>query len=230
MKIKDIPWFNRPGFKLTRKGVNSLDDAELLSIIFWADNKEDDLLEISNKVLKRYNLNKIEEAGYNELVSLICGKKKAEYNDFVKVMKLLSLIELSKRYNKLVKGGYNKKVISSAKDVYNMFVDEMRNYKKEVLKVVLLDTKNVPISIKEVSVGTLNSSLIHPREVFKDAIKESANSIILVHNHPSGDCSPSEEDKEITKKLIKAGEHLDVKVLDHVIIGKKNYWNWKDKG
>ena len=143
-------------------------------------------------------------------------------------MKLLSIVELSKRYNKLVKGGYNKKPINSAKDVYDIFVDEMRPYKKEVLKVVLLDTKNVPISIKEVSVGTLNSSLIHPREVFKDAIKESANSIILVHNHPSGNCEPSSEDIEMTKLLVQAGEHLGVKVLDHVIIGKKKYWSWKE--
>ncbi|MBS3150539.1 DNA repair protein RadC [Candidatus Woesearchaeota archaeon] len=140
----------------------------------------------------------------------------------------MSIVELSKRYNKLVKGGYNKKPINSAKDVYDIFVDEMRPYKKEVLKVVLLDTKNVPISIKEVSVGTLNSSLIHPREVFKDAIKESANSIILVHNHPSGNCEPSSEDIEMTKLLVQAGEHLGVKVLDHVIIGKKKYWSWKE--
>jgi len=158
--IKDIPWYDRPGFRLTREGASKLSNSELLSILFWANDKKDDSLELSNKILKKYNLNKIEEIGYNELVSLVCGKKRAEYKDFVKVMKLLSLIELSKRYGKLVKGGYNKKVISSAKDVYNMFVDEMRNYKKEVLKVVLLDTKNFVISVKEVSVGTLNSSLI----------------------------------------------------------------------
>ncbi len=223
MKIKDIPWYDRPGFRLTREGVEKLSNSELLSLILLTDDKEDNVLELSNKILKKYNLNKIEEAGYNELVSFICGKKKAKYKDFLKVMKLLSLIELSKRYSKLVKGGFNKKCINSAKDVYDMFVDEMRSYKKEVLKVVLLDTKNVVISIKEVSVGTLNSSLIHPREVFKEAIKESANSIILVHNHPSGNCEPSNEDIEVTEKLMKCGEHLGIKILDHVIVGKKYY-------
>ena len=221
MKIKDIPNFNRPGSKLIKNGVSSLDTAELLSIVFGVGSKGESAIELSNRLLKDYNLHKFEELGFKELTKECKG-------DFVKAMKLLSIVELSKRYNKLVKGGYNKKPINSAKDIYNMFVDEMRNYKKEVLKVVLLDTKNVPISIKEVSVGTLNSSLIHPREVFKDAIKESANSIILVHNHPSGNCEPSSEDIEMTKLLVQAGEHLGVKVLDHVIIGKKKYWSWKE--
>src|SRR3989344_4169577 len=229
MKIKDIPWYDRPDLRLTREGVEKLSNPELLSLILLAGDRDDNVLELSNKILRRYNLNRIEEAGYNELVNLVKkGKGKAEYSDFVNVRKLLSLIELSKRYGKIVKGGYNKKPINSAKDVYDMFVDEMRNYKKEVLKVVLLDTKNVPIKINEVSVGTLNSSLIHPREVFKEAIKESAYSIILVHNHPSGNPEPSKEDIEMTKLLIKAGEMLNIKVLDHVIIGKNKYWNWLD--
>ena len=221
MKIKDIPNFNRPGSKLIKNGVSSLDTAELLSIVFGVGSKGESAIELSNRLLKDYNLHKFEELGFKELTKECKG-------DFVKAMKLLSIVELSKRYNKLVKGGYNKKPINSAKDVYDIFVDEMRPYKKEVLKVVLLDTKNVPISIKEVSVGTLNSSLIHPREVFKEAIKESANSIILVHNHPSGNCNPSNEDIEMTKLLVQAGEHLGVKVLDHVIIGKKKYWSWKE--
>ena len=222
MKIKDIPNFNRPGSKLIKNGVSSLDTAELLSIVFGVGSKGESAIELSNRLLKDYNLHKFEELGFKELTKECKG-------DFVKAMKLLSIVELSKRYNKLVKGGYNKKPINSAKDIYNMFVDEMRNYKKEVLKVVLLDTKNVPISIKEVSVGTLNSSLIHPREVFKDAIKESANSIILVHNHPSGNCEPSSEDIEMTKLLVQAGEHLGVKVLDHVIIGKRKYYSFKER-
>lgn len=225
--MKDIPWYDRPGFRLTREGAEKLSNSELLSIILW-DNKKEDTLEISNKILSKYNLNKLEDTGYNELVSLVCGGKKAEYKDFVKVMKLLSLVELSKRYNKLVKGGFNHKPITSAKDVYNMFCDKYKDYKKEVLSVVLLDTKNYVIKIKEVSVGTLNSSLIHPREVFKEAIKESANSIILVHNHPSGDCSPSRDDLEVTEKLVKFGEEFGIRVLDHIIVGKGRYYSWKE--
>ena len=222
MKIKDIPNFNRPGSKLIKNGVSSLDTAELLSIVFGVGSKGESAIELSNRLLKDYNLHKFEELGFKELTKECKG-------DFVKAMKLLSIVELSKRYNKLVKGGYNKKPINSAKDIYNMFVDEMRNYKKEVLKVVLLDTKNVPISIKEVSVGTLNSSLIHPREVFKEAIKESANSIILVHNHPSGNCEPSSEDIEMTKKIIEVGKLVEIPVIDHIIIGDKKFWNWLDQ-
>jgi len=228
MKIKDIPWYDQPGFRLTREGAEKLSNPELLSLILLTKDKEDNVLELSNKILKKHNLNKIEEVGYNELVNLVCDKKKAEYSDFLKVMKLLSFIELSKRYNKLVKGGYNRKPINSAKDVYDILVDEMRNYKKEVLKVILLDTKNVPISIKEVSVGTLNSSLIHPREVFKDAIKESAYSIILVHNHPSGDANPSEDDEYITEDFRRGSKFLKIELKDHIIIGKNKYYSFRE--
>jgi DNA repair protein RadC len=234
MKITDIPKFNRPSSKLMKDGVDSLDTAELMSIIFGIGSKGESAIEVSNRILMKYNLNKIDELGFNELVDEFKGdREKKETGDFVKAMKLLSLIELSKRYNKLVSGGFNSKPISSAKDVYNMFKDKLRNYKKERLYALLLDTKNVVIKEVLVSEGTLNSSLIHPREVFKEAIKESSNSIILVHNHPSGDCSPSDEDIEVTEKLKEVGDSLSIKVLDHVIVGtfsekdnKKGYWSW----
>ena len=220
MKIKDIPWYDRPGFRLTREGVEKLSNPDLLSILLGKGNKES-VFELSNRLLSKYNLNKLEDLGLEEL-------KKECKGDVVPALKILSFIELSKRYSKLVKGGYNKKPIHSAKDVYDMLVDEMRPYKKEVLKVILLDTKNVPISVKDVSVGTLNSSLIHPREVFKEAIKESAYSIILVHNHPSGNPEPSKEDLEMTKKIVEVGKMMDIPVIDHIIIGDKKFWNWLD--
>src|SRR3989344_7767545 len=204
MKIKDIPWYDRPGFRLTREGAEKLSNAELLSVIL-GKSKGNIVLDLSNKLLNKYNLNKLEDLNLDELTKECNGDK-------ISALRILSLIEICKRYGKLVKGGYNKKPITSAKDVYDMLVDEMRSYKKEDLKVILLDTKNVTISVKDVSVGTLNSSLAHPREIFKEAIKESAYSIILVHNHPSGNCEPSNEDLEITKVLMKAGEHLGIKV------------------
>ena len=225
MKIKEIPWFNRPGFKLTRNGVNSLDDAELLSIIFGVGSKGESALELSNKLLKKYNFNNLENLSIKEL-----AKECKSYN---KALQLISLIELSKRYNKLINGGYDNKIkhktINSAKDVKNIFIDKFRNYKKEVLSIILLDTKNKIISFKEgITIGILNSSLIHPREIFKEAIKESANSVILVHNHPSGDPNPSQKDIEITKKIFEAGELLGINVLDHVIIGDESYWSYKE--
>lgn len=222
MKIKDIPWWNRPGFKLTREGVDSLDDAELLAIIFGVGSKGESALELSNKLLKKYNLNGLEDLSIDDLAKECSGNHN-------KALQISSLIEICKRYNKLVKGGYNKKVITCAKDVYNMFIDEVRDFKKEVLFVVLLDTKNKPIKIKEVSVGTLTGSLIQPREIFKEAIKENAYSIMLVHNHPSGNPEPSKDDIEMTKQIIEAGKILSILVLDHVIIGRDGYWNWLDR-
>ena len=220
MSIWDIPFFNRPSYKIKRKGAGSLDETELLSIIFWKGRNEG-TLELSNRILKIHNLNRLEYLGFNELLKLCKG-------DEIKVFKILALIELSKRYNKLKNNGF-KNSISSAKDVYNMLVDEYGNKKKEYFICLYLDTKNKIIGEPRViSVGTLNSSLIHPREIFKIAIQESANSIILVHNHPSGDCSPSTADITITDRLKKAGELLDIKVLDHIIISDKKYWSWRE--
>lgn len=223
MKIKDMPWYDRPGARLTREGVEKLSNSDLLEIILGErkNKPRESVIKLVNRLLSKYNLNKLEELG-------VKGLRKECKGDIVPALKILSFIELSKRYNKLVKGGYSKKPINSAKDVYNMFVDEYRSYKKEVLNVVLLDTKNKVIKVKEVSVGTLNSSLIHPREVFKEAIKESAYSVMLVHNHPSGNPEPSKEDIELTKKIMEAGKTLNILVLDHVIIGRNNYWNWLD--
>lgn len=227
MSIFDLPWFNKPDVKLEKKEAKDLDSAELLAIILGSGNRNEGVLELSNRLIKKYNLNGFDGLGLNELINFIRIKGHSYEHARIIALRIISLTELSKRYNKLVNKGYVNK-INSAKDVYNMFVDEFRNYKKEVLHVVLLDTKNKIIKTVPISVGTLNSSLVHPREVFKEAIRESANSIILVHNHPSGDCSPSSEDIEITKIMIKGGDILGVKVLDHVIIGEK-YYSWREE-
>ena len=219
MKIKEIPWFNRPGFKLTRNGVSSLDDAELLSIIFGIGSKGESALELSNKLLKKYNFNKLENLSIKEL-----AKECKSYN---KALQLISLIELSKRYNKLVSNGFAFSIRSS-KDVYNIFNNELSNLKKEKVIGLYLDTKNKIIKKEDLSLGILDGSLIHPRELFKEAIKESAKSVILVHNHPSGDSNPSEDDVRLTKNLIEAGNLIGINFLDHVIIGKKNFYSFKE--
>ena len=221
MKIMDIPFYNRPGFKLTRNGVSSLDDAELLSIIFGVGSKDENAIELSNRLLKKYNLNKLEHLSVKELA------KECKW-DFNKALQLLSLVEICKRYNKLVNNGFSTS-IKSSKDVYNLFFNELSNLKKEKVIGLYLDTKNKVIKKEVLSIGILDSSLIHPRELFKEAIKESAKSVILVHNHPSGDCNPSQEDIKITNILIEAGKLLDVKLLDHIIIGKEKYWSWKEE-
>ena len=222
MKIKDLPWFNRPGFKLTRKGVNTLDDAELLSIIFGIGSKGESALELSNKLLKKYNFNKLEELSVKDLAKECSG-------NFNKALQILSLIEICKRYNKLVRKGYSRS-IESAQDIFNMFVDELRSIKKEYLHMLLLDSKNRIIGKPElISIGTLDQALIHPREIFKEAIRNSASRIILVHNHPSGDCNPSKHDEEITKNLFRAGKILGMNIIDHIIIGNKDYYSFNDE-
>jgi DNA repair protein RadC len=229
MKIKDLPNFNKPSSKLQKSGAESLDTAELLSIIFWAGERGNSALELSNRILKKYNLFKLENLGFNHLINIIkAPRKTAEHKDYIKAMQLLSLFELSKRYNKLKSGGYKRK-ITCAKDVYDLLVDRYGSKKKEYFICLYLDTKNNVIKEEVVSVGTLNSSLVHPREVFKTAIRESANSLILVHNHPSGDVSPSVEDIEISERIIESGKLLNVKVLDHIVIGKSGYWSMSSK-
>jgi DNA repair protein RadC len=225
MKTKELPWFSRPDFKFTKKGVENLDEADLLAIILWSNDNLDRDLEISNKVLKKYNLDNIEEAGFDELLNLVKGKKRAEHIDFVKARKLFSLIELVKRYNRLKRDGYKRKInfLSCPKDVFNYFIDRYNTKKKEYFICLYLNNKGGIIKDEILSIGTLNSSKVYPREVFKIAIKEGAKSIILIHNHPSGDVEPSESDKEVTEKLKEAGKLFNINILDHVIIGKETY-------
>ena len=219
MRMKDIPWFNHPWTKLKRKGPQSLDDAELLSIILLRGNKQENVLELSNKILSKHNLHHFTNCGMKELKELL--------GEDVKVYQILALGELFKRYGKLKSKGFST-TIEDAKDVFNIFHEELKSKKKEHLYALLLDSKNRIIKTELISVGTLNQSFAHPREVFVKAIKESANSIILVHNHPSGDPNPSKDDVVITKKLIKSGNLLGIKVLDHIIIGRDKYWSWME--
>ena len=135
---------------------------------------------------------------------------------------MLAMFEVFRRTNKVFKRGF-KAEINTSKDVYRYYVDHLQDKKKEHFYALLLDSKNRIISEELISIGTLNASLIHPREVFNSAIKASANSIVLIHNHPSGDCEPSNEDKEVTRKLNDASNIIGIKVIDHVIIGKNNF-------
>lgn len=220
MQIRDMPFFSRPDFKLIKKGAINLDDAELLSILFWNGSKGESALDLSNRLLKDYNFHKLSELSFTELKAACNG-------DYLKPLKILSLIELSKRYNQLIRNGHTK-TIKAAEDVFNILSDRFVNEKKEHFVVFYLNTRNKIIREETVFIGTLNASLIHPREIFKGAIRESANAILIAHNHPSGDPNPSKEDIEITERLIEAGELLNIEMLDHVIIGHDKYYSFKD--
>jgi len=219
--MKEMPWFTRPWTKIKRNGSKGLDDAELLSIIFMRGNEKESALELANKLLVNYNLNYFSSCSLKELTTLLGEETKA--------MQIMALAELNSRYTKLKDKAFTKTTVETAEDVYNKFKEEVKDKRKEHLYVVLLDAKNKIIKTPLISVGSLNQSFAHPREVFYPAIKESANALILVHNHPSGDPKPSPDDIRITKKLIRAGQILGIKVLDHIIVGNGKYWSWVEE-
>jgi len=177
-------------------------------------------MSLIDDILKKYNLNKLENLSVKELA------KECKW-DFNKALQLLSLVEICKRYNKLVNNGFST-IIKSSKDVYNLFFNELSSLKKEKVIGLYLDTKNKIIKKEVLGIGILDSSLIHPRELFREAIKESAKSVILVHNHPSGDANPSEDDINLTKNLIEASNLMGINFLDHVVIGKNCFYSFKD--
>jgi DNA repair protein RadC len=218
MRIKDISQNNRPRERLQKEGVEVLSDAELLAIILQKGTRTENVIDMSNRLISRYGLDKLSDCSLTEL-------QKIKGIGPAKACQIQALFELNSRYNNTKK---TIKKIKSAKDVYDYTYEKLKNLKKEHFVVLCLDSKNNIIKDSRISVGTLNEAIVHPREVFKEAIRESANSIILVHNHPSGNCEPSTHDKEITKSLIEAGKILRISVLDHVIIGRNEYYSFKE--
>jgi len=230
MKIKDFPKQNRPRERFLKLGPEALSDAELFAILLRTGirgkmiekgkyEQGENVIEMSNRLISEYGLDKLLECSLKELQEIKgIGPAKA--------MQILTIAELQKRINQSKKP---IKKISCAEDVFNIFHDRLKDEKQENFYVLMLDAKNNIIGEQLISKGILDASIIHPREVFKPAIKNSASKIILVHNHPSGDPNPSGEDLEITEKLIKVGEEIDMKVLDHVIIGEEKFWSRKEK-
>ena len=144
-----------------------------------------------------------------------------------KASQILAVVELGKRIG--TQSVEEKVKVTSPIDITNLLMEDMRYLKKEYFKVAILDTKNQIITIESISIGNLNSSIVHPREVFNAAIRRSGNSIILIHNHPSGDPTPSREDINITNRIIEAGNIIGIKVLDHIIIGDNKYISFKER-
>lgn len=218
MKIKDMPGSSRPREKFLKLGPHSLSEAELMAIILRTGTKNENVVDMSNRLIKEYSLEKLFDCSLRELQEIKgIGPSKA--------MQILAISELGKRYNNS-KSPIKK--ITSAKDVYNNFKEKLQNEKQEHFYVLILNNANNIVKEELISKGIIDSAILHPREVFKPAIKNSASKIILVHNHPSGNPNPSPEDIEITKQLIEAGDMLNIKVLDHVIIGDKEngFWSW----
>lgn len=218
MKIRDLPDSSKPRERFLKHGPEALSDAELFAIILRTGTINENVVEMSNRLIAEYGLDKLFDCSLKELQQIKgIGPSKA--------MQLLAMAELGKRYNQ---SKNPTKKITCAEDVFNYFKDKLSEEKQECFYILLLSTKNYIISEHLITKGVLDSAILHPREVFKPAIKNSASKVILIHNHPSGDPQPSQEDLEITKKLIEAGKLIDIKVLDHVIIGEEGWWSWTE--
>lgn len=223
IKVIDIPQEERPVEKLLISGPETLTNAELLAVILRTGTRGENIISLSTRIISEFNgLDGLLDAGINEITS-IKGIKN------IKASQILAVGELVKRINvlSLIK---IEKVISSPTDIASLIMKEMSFLKQEVLKLIMLDTKNNIIGIKDVFKGSLNTSIVHPREIFKEAIKKSSSSIIICHNHPSGDPTPSKEDINITIRLKECSKIIGIDLLDHLIVGKNQYVSLKEKG
>lgn len=213
MKIKNLPKHERPREKMIERGAVNLKDKELLAILLRTGREGKSVIEIADEVLKKYPMKRLLSLNIKEL-----AKVKGIGQD--KACTLLAAFELTKRALEIEDNGPAK--INCARDAV-AHLQELRTAKKEHLVVLYLNARNQLIHKETISVGTLNASLVHPREVFKPAIDHLAASIIVAHNHPSGDVEPSEGDLNLTKRLDEAGKLLGIDIIDHIIITKNNY-------
>lgn len=214
MKIKDISLENRPRERMKQLGSHVLSDAEVLAIILQKGTFGENVIDMSNRLISKYGLDKLSSCSINEL-------KQIKGIGEAKALQIKAIFELSKR----VKAGkICETVVNCSSDIAKYYMEKLGDKKKEYFVAVFLDSKNKIICDKVISIGTLNASLVHPREVFKEAMKVSANSIILVHNHPSGDCEPSREDVLITKRLLEIGDIAGIRISDHIVVSH-NSWS-----
>lgn len=217
-KIKDIPKVDRPREKMEKYGPGKLANSELLAILLGAGVKGVNVLELAKKIFRQFPGEKIIRANFSELKNTFgLGKSKAA--------QIVACFELGKRFLKDKKS----ELILSPKDVWEKMKD-IRDNKKEHFAIFYLDARNQEIQREVISVGILNANLIHPREVFELAVKVSAAQIIISHNHPSGDPSPSEEDREVTKRLAEAGKILGIEIVDHIVVSNNSFVSFKCEG
>jgi DNA repair protein RadC len=220
--VHDLPLSERPRERLLKLGSEALSAQEILALILGRGIKGESVMVTSQKLLSRFgNLKGIANASVEELTQITgIGQAKAA--------QIRAAVELGKRLESDAGEG-PKPMVKSPADVAAMVRRQLKGKKKEHFLVLCLDTRNRLINCKPVSVGSLDTSIVHPREVFKEAVSSSAASVIFVHNHPSGDPEPSKEDVELTKRLAKAGEIVGIEVLDHIIVCDRNYLSLKAK-
>jgi DNA repair protein RadC len=221
--VRDLPLSERPRERLQRLGAENLSAQELLAVVLGRGIKNESVLVTAQRLLDRFKtMRGIAEATTEELRAVRCI-------GLAKACQIQAAFELANR--RRIKSEDNPKAaISSPEDVYNELQTKARGKKKEYFWAVLLDTRNKIIKSVEISVGSLDSSIVHPRELFKEAIAASASSIIVAHNHPSGNPQASQEDIKLTKRLKESGELIGIEIVDHIILGDEQFLSLKREG
>lgn len=222
VRIKDLPADLMPRERLVAAGTGALSNAELLALVLGSGTRDENALEMCARILAGAgNWRGLASLSLAELENLRgIGRAKA--------CQILALVEIGRRMASTLPE--SRAGIRCPQDVADLVMEDMRHLDREHFNLLALNTKNQVLANVQVSVGSLNASPVHPREVFKEAIRRSSAAIILLHNHPSGDPTPSREDIEVTKRLADAGKLLGIEVFDHIIIGDKKFVSLKEKG
>jgi DNA repair protein RadC len=221
--IHDLPPSERPRERLQKLGAEALSAQEILAVILGRGVAGESVMVTAQRLLSQFgNLKGIADASVEEL-SQVRGI------GIAKAAQIKAAFELSSRLDGYSQAG-DKPVVKTPEDVNILVKARLRGKKKEYFLALLLDTRNQLIKVSEIAVGSLDTSIVHPREVFKEAISASAAAVVFVHNHPSGDATASEDDIKLTKRLAEAGELVGIEVLDHIIVGDKKFLSLKREG
>lgn len=218
MRLKDIAPENRPLERLSRDGEKSLSNSELLALILKTGTKEYNILDISNQILSKYTFQELENVSIKELLEI-------KGIGIVKASQIKAIIELYKRIS--VKNIKDTEKVYSPKTAYEILRHDIENKEKEILVALFLKGNKV-ISKKIITIGTDNQTLISEKELIREALKENTQGIIIAHNHPSGECYPSREDKMATSRIKEIAKLMDINFLDHLIITNEKYFSFKE--
>ena len=219
--IHDLPKDERPRERLVKLGAQALSAQELLQLILGRGVAGESVAVSAQKLLTQFgSLQKLAEASIEELSSI-------KGIGLAKAAEIKAAFEIARRFSTQTPS-YKSKELTDPEKVYRLIKSKLKDYHKEHFYLIALNSRNH--SIAEISIGSLNSVVVHPREVFAEAIKNKAASVIFAHNHPSGDPEPSEDDLLLTKKLVESGKILGIEVIDHIIIAQENFFSFRDKG
>lgn len=221
-KIIDMPLGERPRERLLNYGPSSLSNAELLAILLRVGNPGENVVAMSTRLLVEFNgLSGLAKASYSELTQ-------SKGMGGAKVAQLKAALELGRRL--LVASPDSRPQITSPNDAANFLMLEMSGHEQEHLISIMLDTKNRIIGTHTIYVGNVNASIVRVSEVFREAVRQNATAIIVAHNHPSGDPTPSPEDIQATQSIVEAGHLLHIQVLDHVVVGHQQFVSMREQG